>query len=566
MSRLEAGLYGAADTASFGTADEIRAGIRGGIDALRTGQPLGEAYDARLAESRGMMRDAREDRSGAFIAGQVAGGLVAPISGGPVRAGATVGAAYGLGSGEGAGDRLQGAAVGGAIGGAIGAILGPVVTGVTRAFGLRGKAAEDRARQMIETALKRDGIDPANLGALAQPGKPLTVADLGPNTRGLVGAASRQAGEGREILNRFFEDRTVGQFGRMSDDLAAGMGADAGEFASTGADIAARRAAAAGPAYRAAYGKPAPALSKSGQAVLATPAGKAAVARATTMMGNRQAAAKDGAGNYTVEMLDQIQRALRDMETTRKRAGAAEMAGNLGHLRSRLLAELPNDLRTVMANYRAESELIDALNAGRTFMRGDVEAVAAAVANMTPQQRDLFRLGAARQLRGMLGAKADGADATTIVQNPAMRERLAAIFPDAASLDTFLGKAATEKTMQATRNAILKGSPTAERLGDDAGFAQSAGEIVGDIASGRGVVSTVLGAGARATRRGVERVARGVNENVARGVARVATDTDLDAVGRELLAARLAQRTGMRNALARGLSASGVSELNYRSP
>jgi hypothetical protein len=104
---------GAADMATFGTADEISAALSGGD------------YDANLAGER-----ARDSAGGAArFTGQVAGALAIPGGAaktvkGAVGQGAALGAGYGFGSGEGGlENRLESAAYGGAAGGLAGGAI-----------------------------------------------------------------------------------------------------------------------------------------------------------------------------------------------------------------------------------------------------------------------------------------------------------------------------------------------------------------------------------------------------------------------------------------------------------
>lgn len=560
QARQRLGGYGFADETVGPLTDEVGAGVNALADAAR-GFATGNWVDPRelYADHAAIIRADREayraEHPTAAATANVLGGLsmlpargVAAAQGlwetakTGAKVGAGLGAATGAAEGEGVTGRLEGAAWGGATGGVLGfgvpvlVNVGQRVAGAAkRLWGLKGAGAERRANEMIVEALKRDGIDPATLGTLNASGKPMTIADLGPNTRQLVGAASRQGGEGRKLMEQFFENRTLGQFGRISDDLAKGTGVRGEDFAATTGSVLQRRGADAAAGYPAAYAKQAPVLSENAFGILATPDGRRAVSTATRMMANKRAPVVDESGAYTVEMLDQIQRAMRDSANRASGARAGEMAGNLNAMREQFLTELPADLRSVMADYRSQSELLDALKAGREFFKGDAEALASAVQQMSPAERGMFRLGAVRELRGRVGAKLDSGDASGMFQNPAMRERLAAVFPDAVTLQRFVDSTATERAMQETRNAILKGSPTAQRLVDDAEFNGGAlGEFAMDMATGGGGGVGVVKAVTNAALKGKDRFLQGVNEQVAGSVARTATNPDLGQVATQL--------------------------------
>lgn len=547
-------------------ADEINAGVSAAADKLRgwlTPNPDDSASFGDLYNDYKTMVGTEQDAYrgahplaafGANVLGAAATGMPNALAGGAVaapvatnalaaagqglRAGALAGGMTGFAEGDGMTGRIEeaakGAAIGGAIGGAVPLVANlaqRVVGAVKRVAGLKGDAAVQRAQEMVSEALKQDGID---LAAVAKSGKPLTVADLGPNARALVGSASRQGGKGKEQIEKFFEDRTLGQFGRISNDLANGTGMLGHEFAQAGADIAEKRAAQAGTDYATAYAAQPPLLSANAESILTTPAGESAVNTAARMMANKRKPIFDG-DTYTVEMLDQIQRAMRDASTKASGERASEMAANIDNLRGQFLSELPEELRGAMSNYRARTELIDAMNQGRDFLKGDVESLGSAMSGMTPQQSDMFRLGVARELRGKMGAKIDSGDVSGMFQNPQIRERLATIFPSKRLFQEFIEKVGTERTMQNTRNAILKGSQTAGRAAADAEFGSGAlGEFASDMATGGGVTVGLTKAITNAALKGKDRYLQGVNEAVAGNVADLATNPNLSAVAQSL--------------------------------
>lgn len=549
------GNYGFLDETIGPIADEIQGVVGAAGDFIRSrGQvSYGDLYRDYKNIAKQEQAAYREAHPVARIVANVVGMSGAARAGGAALSGAEAirqgvktglgyGAAVGAAEGEGLTGRLEGAAVGGAVGGVVGLTIPLLTAGVSRLStalqrikGLKGDGARQRAEQMIIEALNRDGISLDDLARMRANGKPVTIADLGKNTRDLIGAAGRTGGEGKQIIDDFFEARTLGQYGRLNADLAGGTGMRGQDFAGTASDIVERRAAAAGPGYRAAYTQQAPTLSENVQTILQTPDGRRAVGLATRFMQNRRAPITDDAGNYTVEMLDQIQRAMRDIGTRAAGQRGTEQAANVGNLRNQFLAEIPDDLRAVMADYRTQSELLDALRAGRTFMRGDAEELGASIANMSPQEANMFRLGVVRELRGRMGSKLDSGDISGMFQNPQIRERLRAIFPSGRLFQEFVENTRTERLMQETRNALLKGSPTASRMVTDSEFnAGALGEAALDMATGGGTgVSLVRAATGMATR-GKDRFLQGVNEAVGREAATLATNPNLRQVAASL--------------------------------
>lgn len=144
---------GAADIVTFGTADEISAGLG---SATGIGGEAGD-YEGNLEAQR--QRDA--EGGAARFAGQMAGafalpGAAARTVGGAALQSAGMGAAYGFGSGEGGGvERLKNAGYGAAVGGAVGG----TVRGITNAFANRAVRraipSNDELRKAATTAYNK---------------------------------------------------------------------------------------------------------------------------------------------------------------------------------------------------------------------------------------------------------------------------------------------------------------------------------------------------------------------------------------------------------------------------
>ncbi|MGK6313733.1 hypothetical protein [Neorhizobium sp. DT-125] len=241
MGKVDSVVRGAADTLSFGTADEIAAQVRSGPlttqrppeDYYSRGifagdyNPLGMIarglnapfasdtktadYERALAEERGLDASDAENRGGYRLAGQLAGGVaggvglakngmslaanvadrgagLARVSGASLVDGAVLGGIQGFGSGEGIEDRLYSAGIGGLTGGAIGAVAPGAVAGVSKVA--KGAVApfvapfmpEPYAREAVATALRRSGKTPDEIAGIlryaAEEGQPMyNVAD-----------------------------------------------------------------------------------------------------------------------------------------------------------------------------------------------------------------------------------------------------------------------------------------------------------------------------------------------------------------------------------------------------
>jgi hypothetical protein len=182
---------GAADTLTFGTSDEIAAGLNTAWDAGKAALGLGQAstFDENVARSRAAHAYDEQNNPYARLGGQVAGGVgsglgmaragllatprLAATASRPVRYGVAAGegaalsGAYGLGSGEGAVGRLEEGAKAlgpGAIFGAAGETVAPAISTGARwaANAVRGAVQPNlnAARSQIAQVL---GISPADI-------------------------------------------------------------------------------------------------------------------------------------------------------------------------------------------------------------------------------------------------------------------------------------------------------------------------------------------------------------------------------------------------------------------
>jgi hypothetical protein len=142
---------------TFGTMDEIAAGGNALLDRIFSGVPLSEAYDQRLEQARGGLKEYQDSSPGQAFAIELLGAANMPIKSKiaektgigaktvqAMKEGGTLGALYGYGSGEGgAAERAKMAAISGGIGAGAGAVLTPAIEGTVRGGQwLADKAAE----------------------------------------------------------------------------------------------------------------------------------------------------------------------------------------------------------------------------------------------------------------------------------------------------------------------------------------------------------------------------------------------------------------------------------------
>jgi hypothetical protein len=152
------------------------------------------------------------------------------------------------------------------------------LTGTDRTVGAR----------LVAQRLHDDGINPYDAGRVISEaqanGTPAVLADLGENTRALASSVSRQAGPARTIAKGFTKERQMGQMDRVRDAINRDLGPTT-DILSESDRLLQQARERAGPLYDQAYATPVPASPRL-QAILATPAGRAALARARTIAAN----------------------------------------------------------------------------------------------------------------------------------------------------------------------------------------------------------------------------------------------------------------------------------------
>ena len=79
-NKLEAGIMGAAQGLSFGTADEMAGLVGGGISALK-GDGFSQGYKNVMQQQQDALKAARDQQGGAFLTGEIAGALGTGLAG-----------------------------------------------------------------------------------------------------------------------------------------------------------------------------------------------------------------------------------------------------------------------------------------------------------------------------------------------------------------------------------------------------------------------------------------------------------------------------------------------------
>lgn len=523
---LEGGLRQFAHGASLGFDDELA----GAVSAM-TGGDYQSARDA-YASERDAWRDANPNAS---LALNVGGGLATGIGAGGAMAGTRLGQAVAAaasrlpqwaqlgasgalyGGIQGAGDaqegeRLGGAAQGAALGAATGAVLPPVMRaagkGLDATLGNAGRWAVNALRtpdqqgvRILARALSRDELSPTNLeAALAKLGPQATIADAGgANVVRAAKAAVRQPGTAANAGMNALEERAKGAGPRVMSALQQRMG-----VTSTNTDDAVMqlhermRQVAAQHGYDRILDTGAADATGQLDELLQTPTVRGALGSAYRMIAdempfNREArktlqyfdVAPDGSVSGfksvpSLRALDYVKRAL-DAKIgdgtdpiTGKLTSEAVRALKLKHGLLSAMDNINPEYAAVRAAYADEKAAESALKMGAGFLSDGADVTARHVKDMTPAERQFFKMGAARAVRDkILGAPDTGMAYQQFMHRPVTREKLAAVFNDDAGFKEFMSQLGNEVRMGKTFAALRGGSDTAENifgakeLGDD---------------------------------------------------------------------------------------------------
>ncbi|MEM7237410.1 MAG: lytic transglycosylase domain-containing protein [Pseudomonadota bacterium] len=472
---------------------------------------------------------------GVLGAGQAVGGLGRRV-GISAAEGMTMGAVDGFMRGEGQQDRISGAkagAAGGAVvGGALpvaGAVVENVVTPIARVgANMLGLSSADRkAARMITGALDNDGA----LGATIR-GKPDTLLEIGgDNTRRLAQTAYGVPNRAGAAAKEMAEQRVATQNNRITQDAQEYLGKSGVKFFRTVGDVIRKRKAQTTPMYNRLARK-----STEQDGVLAglmeTPAMKQAMKKAAVTLDNMEKPVDMSAERLPFRFWDQTQKELHAMlKWSRSSLNSAEKAQSVGiqHVHNSLMDELYkrfSGYKNARAIFSDDSSILDAMEAGKNFLRGDGDEVLDTFQKMGIADKEAFRLGVARQLREIIEATPDTADAARKIMNrEGIRDRLQAVTPGKGAFKAFLLRLGRESDYARTRNDVFGGSQTAYRrqAGDD--FAAEAAVAGVEAATGGGGLAFL-----HAVKNGLIRRARGLDEKTANRIMEMISDNNVKGV------------------------------------
>jgi hypothetical protein len=429
-----------------------------------------------------------------------------------------------------------GAAIGSGIGAAGGVVadraVSPFISWLTRKFG--PSAAENQAVQAIAKRMTQDAAagGPSAQDMLdllnAAPQKPQALVDVaGENVRAYGGRLARQPGEARQIARDVLNTRDVGAGPRIASDIDTGISAGGSAY-DTNEALMQARSAAARPQYDTAFQQQqiwSPRL----QNFLDDPVMRQGLRRGMeleridSVTNNRPfnpttlGVDLDAEGNVAfrqapnMRVLDAGKRGIDAMIADERNPLTGRLSQRgvaLDQFRRSYLGELDSldtsgQYAAARAAWAGPSASMDAVRAGQAVLNRRPEEIAADVARLPPGDREFYRLGAADAIKEKIARTGMGGDeAKRLIGNQYTQQQLRPLFDRQQDFDRFINSVAAENRMFETRQRLVGGSQTAERLAEDnapegaTGHAIRAGVALAEGAPGAAGLSAMKALGA----------------------------------------------------------------------
>jgi hypothetical protein len=534
-----------------------------GYRALAEDQPfdMGKAYDDRLQAYRGDQKSFQDEYPASAIAGEIAGAVLSPAAklgaGYLARGGTTMGrmgrgalvgsgfgGAYGAGNAEGGvRERAEGAATGAAIGAGAGALAVPfadAVSGVTRKMVQslldRYGRTEPAQRKVMDAIAKSNGGDTRAAMAMVKDalkaGDDLSIADVGGiNAQRQARAVANIPGESSQIADDFVAQRVAGRGGRLQD--AADNLAPNKLFENLDELTKAQRLQSR-PLYDEAFNSDKfVRWDERLQQFLDDPIVQQGLKRGIRIQQLESLAdnvpfnpssyaiknfnkAGDPIISQTANLraMDAAKRGLDDIlegyrDKTTGKLVLDDMGRAIEKVRKSLVAKLDDittDSKTgrsaykeARAAYAGPAAAKEALNKGRQFVRGDAEITKKMLNDMSPQNQEMFRIGARRAISDLISTDTQAAINKFADKKQGLWFKLRTVFPDAESFGKFKSGVETElKRAQLERIITPRGgsqtTPLAEDIAELSRVPSWILDAIDGFRRGNGVVDRVGGA------------------------------------------------------------------------
>lgn len=367
---------------------------------------------------------------------------------------ASSGALSGAGSGETTEERLGNAAGGSALGLA-GQKVVDGVGGLGKSFmrNVQGKSrvkqiGKDAARGLLREAIEADArsVEEAIAYVAQQQGMQVTLADVGENTRTLIDVLATLPGPGKTQAANYLSARREGRPARLTTLLQETFGSQS-RFFDDFAALKAARSKNANALYGQANKIDVPITDEFADLMRFAPMQDAymkAVRIAATQDPDAKVMSQFSIGtdgqlrnpeglivpDVSTRFLHFLKLGLDDLAFPRfgqdSAIGSTELAG-IRDIRNRFIAVLDEanpQYKRARDLYAGDTRMMESLQLGRNFMRGDPDEIAAELANASKSEFEAFRLGAMHALQESMEATPETANMAQNMMRSPKRKRL----------------------------------------------------------------------------------------------------------------------------------------------
>lgn len=538
------------------------------LDRMRTENPIASTA---LQVGGGVQSGVQLARNGVTLLGRMPyngiRNLLPRMAAGGVEGGAYAGLSGFLGADGDVGDRTDQAIENLPMGIGLGAaavpavdILSAVMSPVMNAYrGLTdpiGRADDIVVTRMAADQQTPDDIAKAVEDAIAAGQTEFRAVDAAPTGGNLQRAgamAAKTPGEARPRIRDTLHGRQEGQATRIGGYIDDALGPGNSAYATEQSLIAGRKAAA-GPLYDAAYANPPPAgqfyddmlQRQSVREAMADAERTAAEQQVpvtdlftdipnpnpTTRQVPSNVLGPDGQPVMRTEVVDPTLRVptVRGWDFIKKELDAKvnQLFASNDTTRATAVKETRNALREQLGNdvpeygqalreYADDSTSLDALQAGRDLITaGNADEVTETIGGFAGGDRDLARVGAARELIGRVNKPDYSRDGTRVFSSPEMQSRLNTVIDDPLTRAIFDARIGRERDMVNTKNTLLGGSNTVENMVDGAELSNSGGALAALL---NGQPLRALGLAGGQAMGAIGRAASGMTEQTASRIA-----------------------------------------------
>ena len=371
--------------------------------------------------------------------------------------------------------------------------------------------AAGRAEQKLMQALIDDGFTPdqaaARIEQMMARGAPAAVADAADeNLLELTNVPFLIPGEGRKTVSQYFRERVLGASGRLAEGVERSSGARMGNVKKMVTEIADRRKPPAKQLYQEAYAHGPVQLDEDVTDIVLT-----SDARKAWFEGLRRSrlesftdidkqplpalyrVARDESGGEVIELMRAP--TVRDIDIIKRgfdvsiKAALAKDDKDLARILNGARVKMLNLVDPQVPKYEqarafwaGEQGLMDALESGKKFLRGGDDEYQLVLESMTPDEREMYRIGAANSIAEALRRREGRAVAVNILTDPTAQRRLQQLYPDEASWQLMADIVDDEVKLAGPFARMSRQSQTAQNLLNVMDFAGDfrPGDIVPD--------------------------------------------------------------------------------------